>query len=1158
MVTQNRIWTGLVGLAWLAASSGVRAQESRGVITGRVSDVSEAAVVGAEVRTENIKTGVVTVGVTGEGGGFRLPFLIPGVYRVTIEHPGFKKVSVEGIEVRVGETVDLPVRLELGNVTEAVHVTAMAPPLDTATSSVGAVMDHRRLQELPQRGGNPMELTRLTPQVVVLTNLRALKASSPQGTSTISVAGSSRFNTEFQIDGITNTAADTGEGYARVAFIPPASAISEFRMEVSPYDASFGHTSGATVNISTRSGSNELRGDLRYWLRNAALDAPNWFENRNATKPAIYQDNRYGLSAGGPLWIPKTYSGRNRTFWFYAYEGNRWGRPTPTTNTVPTAAQRRGDFSALLEIPQGSRYHIYNPFTTRPATGGRFQRDPFPGNRIPSSLLDRVGQNLVNLYPEPNQAGRADGTNNHFYVDVRRQEYNTHLGRIDHAFSESHRLFFRINDYGWENTQDRFGNPAGRFHTRQARQGLALDDVVVLGPSMVLNLRYGLTFAEFGERRGTQGIDLASLGFSPALIRLVDASRSTVPRVRVGAYAPLSNWNNGDGANTSLTHTFLANLTHVRGSHNLRYGADFRVYRGFGTRTPQMNAPDFNFTAAYTRGPLDNAAASPLGQELAAMLLGVPEGVMELTASYALQDKFWGVFLQNDWRVNSRLTLNLGVRYEYESPITERFDRLVAGYDFVTPNPIEAQARASYALNPIQEIPSAVFRTTGGLQFVKRDGFGRSPFRGERNNLMPRVGLAYRFAADTVLRAGYGMYFDSIGVNRTIARQTGFSQATLIQASLDNGVTYVATNANPLPGGLILPKGASGGLVTSLGQSFSFYDPSLKHGYSQRWSVGIQRMLPGQFLSEVSYVANRGTRLGVERQFNATPARYLSTSPLRDQATINSLTQTFPSPFFGLAPSYARTITRADLLRPYPQFGNLSAVVTDGYSWYHSMQLRGERRMRHGVSLQASYVWSKFMEATEYLNAADARPYESISQWDRPHRITASGIWEIPFGRGRRFGRQMPGAANFLLGDWQLNGIWAVQSGQPLGFGNAIFIGDIKSVALPSGARSVERWFNTDGFNRDSRQQLQFNYRQFPLRFSGVRGDGQRAWDFSLFKTFPLAERIQLQFRAEVYNALNQPSFNNPNTNPTSAAFGSITDTASDARNWQLSLWLKF
>ena len=248
-------------------------------------------------------------------------------------------------------------------------------------------------------------------------------------------------------------------------------------MEVSPYDATFGHTSGATVNISTKSGTNDLHADLRYWFRNSALDAPNWFENRNGTKPAVYQDNRYGVSTGGPLSIPKLYSGRNRTFWFYAYEGNQWGRPTSTTNTVPTLAQRRGDFSALLAIPQGTRYQVYDPASTRAIGGGRFQRDPFAGNILPASRLDAVGLNLVGLFPAPNIEGRNDGSNNHFYVDVRKQNYNTHLGRFDHQFREGHRLFFRIHNYDWRSGQDRFGSPQGRFNTRSARKGLALDDV---------------------------------------------------------------------------------------------------------------------------------------------------------------------------------------------------------------------------------------------------------------------------------------------------------------------------------------------------------------------------------------------------------------------------------------------------------------------------------------------------------------------------------------------------------------------------------------------------------------------------------------------------------------------------------------------------------
>jgi hypothetical protein len=1150
------LWFSVLGP--LVGAAGLLAQESRGVIAGRVVDSSDAAVAGATIRASNADTGIVTTAVSGEDGGFRLPFLIPGIYQITAEYTGFKRVSMDKVEVRVGETLDLPLRMEIGSVAETVEVSGTAPLLESGTASIGTFMDARRLQELPQRGGNPMELARLSPQVVNLTNLRALKASSPSGTSQMAVAGGPRFSTEFQIDGISNTTADLGDGRVRVAFIPPSSAVSEFRMEVSPYDATFGHTPSATVNISTRSGGNEIHGDLRYWFRNSGLDAPNWFENRNGVKPAVYQDNRYGASAGGPVSIPKLYSGRNRTFWFYAYEGNQWGRPTTSTNTVPTLAQRSGDFSALLAIPNGSRYQIYDPLTTRTAAAGRLQRDPIAGNVIPRSRLDAVGLNLVNLYPAANQPGRVDGTNNHFYSDVRKQEYNTHFGRIDHQFREGHRLFFRAHNYDWISGQDRYGLPISRFNTRSSRRGLALDDVLILSPSMILNLRYGLSYGDMGESRETQGTDLTTLGFSKALAGLVDPSLSTVPRVRAGAYSPLAEWNNGDGANSTVTHTFQVNFANTRGAHSLRYGLDARLYRGFGTRIPLANSPDLNYTSAYTRGPLDNSASAAIGQELASMLLGIPDGQMERTATSAFQDRYLAPFLQDDWRVNARLTVNLGLRYEYESPVTERFDRLVAGYDNTVASPIDAAARAAYALNPIPEIAPSAFRSIGGLRFVARDGHGRSPFRGEKDNILVRAGLAYKIANGTVLRAGYGTYYDSIGVFRTVPQQTGFSQATPIQASLDNGLTYIATNANPFPQGLIPVRGASAGLATSLGQGFSFYDPNLKNGYSQRWSLNLQNMLPAQVMIDAAYVANRGTRLAIVREFNAIPNQYLSRSGTRDNAVIGSLLQQFPNPYFGLAPSYTRTITRGNLLRPYPHFGNLSAVVPDGYSWYHSFQFRAERRMRNGVSLQGSYVWSKFMEAIEYLNAADVRPYEVIADNDRPHRLTASGIWEIPIGRGRRFATSAPKFVDLFTGGWQLNGVVAVQSGPPLGFGNSIFNGDIKEIPLSGSNRSVDRWFATEGFVRDASQQLQLNRQQLPLRFSGIRGDGQREWNWSLFKTFPATERVRVQFRAELYNAFNQASFNAPNRNPTSGAFATVTDTQSEAKNWQFSLFVKF
>lgn len=1146
--------------AVLIAMFGVLAfgQESRAVIAGRVTDASEAGIAGVQVKATHVETGIVTSAVSVENGGFRLPFLTPGEYTVTAEFAGFKRVSLDKVEVRVGETLDLPVRLEMGSVSETVEVSGAAPLLETGTASVGTFMDQRRLQELPQRGGNPMELARLAPQVVNLTNLRALKASSPSGTSQMSVAGGRGFSTEFQIDGISNTTSDLGDGRIRVAFVPPSSAVSEFRIEVSPYDATFGHTLGATVNISTKSGTNAIHGDLRYWFRNSALDAPNWFENRNGTKPAIYQDNRYGASAGGPVTIPKVYQGRNRSFWFYAYEGNQWGRPTSASNTVPTLTQRTGDFSALLGIANGSRYQLFNPFSTRAIANGRFQRDPVPNNIIPRNMLDAVGLNLVNLYPVPNQAGRVDGADNHFYSDVRKQEYNTHFGRFDHQFKEGHRMFFRMHNYDWISGQDRYGLAVSRFNTRSNRKGLALDDVMILKPTMILNLRYGLSYGDMGESRETQGIDLGTLGFSKSLTSLLDPARSTVPRVQAGPYSPLAEWGNGDGANSTITHTFQSNLTQSLGAHSVRYGADARVYRGFGTRIPLANSPDLNYSNAFTRGPIDNSPSAAIGQELASMLYGIPDGQMERTATSAFQDKYLGLYVQDDWRVNSRLTLNLGLRYEYETPITERYNRLVSGFDFAATNPIEARARANYAQNPIPEIAPAAFRSLGGLSYVSQGGNGRSPFRGEKDNILVRAGLAYKLARETVVRAGYGTYFDSIGVNRITPQQTGFSQSTPIQASLDNGLSFVASNANPFPQGLIPVRGAEGGLSTSLGQGFSFYDPNLKNGYSQRWSFNLQHMLPAQFLVEAAYIGSRGTRLSISREFNAVPNAILSRSGSRDNTLIGSLSQQFPNPFFGLAPSYPRTITRANLLRPYPHFGSLSAIVPEGYSWYHSLQLRTERRMKNGISFQASYVWSKYMEAVDFLNAGDDRLSRVLSDSDRPHRISASGIWEIPLGRGRRFASSMSRKTDLVAGGWQLNGVAIAQSGPPLGFGNAILLTDLNSIRLSGEQRSVERWFATEGFVRDASRQLQSNLRQTPLRFGQVRGDGQRAWDWSLFKTFTVTERVRVQFRAEIYNSFNQASFAAPNRTPTSGAFGTVTDTQSEAKNWQFSLFVKF
>ncbi len=1135
------------------------AQDPRGNLVGTVTDASGAVVPGVEVNAIKVDTGVAAGSVTNDAGKFTIRFLRPGVYRLVASKTGFKTYSQENLAVRIDDTLDITIRLEVGSIAETVEVRAGASLLETASSTVGQVMDERRMLELPQKGGNPLELQRLVPGLVNLTNLRTMKSSSPSGTSGVSVNGTGTNTTLFNIDGVSNSTNDGGGGKLRVAYIPPSSAIDGFKMESNPYDASVGHVYGPVINMSTKGGTNDIHGSLYYWAKNSAFDAMNFFSNKAGLSKLVYQDHRYGVSAGGPVVLPRLYNGHNKTFFFFAWEQNRWALPAATDqfSTVPTAAQRGGDFSALLAV--GNQYQIYNPFTTRPAASGRYQRDPYPGNIIPKSQLSATGASLAGIWPLPNQAGTRDGQNNFYYPDVRKQRNDSEMGRVDHAFSPNNRLFLRLNHYFYEDPKNALGILATKRLTNHFKRGVALDDVIVLGPSVILNLRYGVTSAEYLERRVTQGTDLTTLGFSQALAKLIDPKLATVPHVKAGSYTALAEWDNGDGGNTALTHSWLADFTKLRGSHSFRFGTDVRLLRVFGNRYPGALSPDLLFTSTYTRGPLDNASTAPIGQELATMLLGIPEGNMTTAASYAAQDKYFGVYLQDDFKATPKLTLNLGLRYEKNWPVTERFNRLVAVYDATSPSPVEAQARVNYAKNPIAELPATAFSARGGLTWVNQNGWGRSPYEANRGQWLPRIGLAYQVNASTVLRSGYGIYFDTLGVDRFIPIQIGFSQATPIQASRDSGVTYISTLANPFPSGLLAPLGASGGPATNLGQGLEAFDSKLKPAYSQRWSVGLQRSLPGQYLLDVSYVANRSTNIGAARQSNSTPARYLSTLPTRDQKTIDYLTAQSPNPFYGLNSVYSAQIARANLLRPYPQFGDLSISQPVGYSWYHSLQVRGERRFSQGYTLQIGYTYSKFMQATEFLNPTDPAPYRVVSDMDRPHVFTLSGLWEIPVGRGRRLGASLPSPVDFILGGWQFSGTVVRQAGAPLAFSNIIFNGSLKDISLPKDKRNADRWFNTDaGFEKNSKLQLANNIRGFPIRLSGARSDGQSTWNFSLLKNYRIWERLNAQFRIEAYNAWNHSSFDTPNRTPTNTAFGTITNTVSEPRGFQFALKIAF
>jgi hypothetical protein len=1153
-------------VAVIALPAAVATQESRGTITGTVLDSSRGVLPGATVTITNVAMGTDVTVVTNDVGFFQAPYLLPGAYRLTAEMQGFKRLVHEGVDVRVGDRLQLELVLELGGSVEEVTVTAATPLLDTTGASLGQVVDARRVAELPTPHGDPFALIGLAAGVSFRGSARLDRPFEPTHIVGYSMNGTRSNRSDITIDGMPSTStANAGEVIA--SFVPPQDLVQEFKVQTATFDASFGNTEGGVTNLSLRSGTNQFRGTAYLVKTPAKLFANDFFANANDIPLPEFRYTRWSGTAGGPVVLPGMYNGRQRTFFMYGYESIPEARPRNNgVPTVPTERMRTGDFSELLAL--GPQYQIYNPFTRRAVAGGRFQQDPFPGNIIPQELISPIARGLLEYVPLPKTVGQADGTSNFQQPELKEQtEYGSHTIRVDHNLTPKQRMYGRVSWYDRDSNYNNYFNNIATgeqfgFYSRQ----VALDHVYTLNGTTVLNVRYGYDrFTRATDSNpGNHGFDLTSVGFPSRYNDMIPSDLRRFPRLNITGYQGTAF---GGFNRPTETQSFIATVNKSAGAHSLRTGTEFRRYRETNRNFANDQTGTFNFDSTWTRGPLDNSAAAPgqLGQSFASFLLGLPSsGSIFVPADYDERSTTWGVFVQDDWRIGSRLTVNLGLRYELETPMTELQNRSVRGFDAGAVQPMEAAARAAYAANPTPEVPVSAFQVRGGLTFPGVDGEARGLYRTPKDNLMPRLGFAYQVTDRTVLRGGYGMFYGFLGQRRGDVISSGFSQSTPLLVSLDNGLTFVETLANPFQGGIEQPVGAALGIQTFLGQSITFFDPKPRSPRMQRWQVGLQRELPGGWLAEATYVGNYGSQIQTARNLNATPLEFLSTSPERDTARINYLGAQVPNPFVGLMPPTAgaafrgATIARERLLRPYPQFDSVNTTTNEGESWYHALQLGLERRFARGFTLGTNYTFSRFEQATEFLNANDPSPTRVISDQDSPHRLSVSGILELPFGERRQFGRNAPLVVSKIISGWQISGIYAYQSGVPIGFGNVIFTGNPDDIALGSG-QSVARWFNVDaGFNRVAAQQLASNVRTFPLRLDSVRTDPVNNVDLSLIKNTGLGNGKTVQLRFEALNAFNHPLLPGPNTNPTAVAFGTISASTQANYSRRVQLMVKF
>ena len=1121
-------------------------QEFRASIVGRVSDPSGAVVPNAQVTATNLDTSVAVRTQTTGTGDYVITALQPGNYRLEVELTGFKKYVREGITLNIQERPAIDVTLEAGEVSTSVTVSAEASQLEVSNASRGELISGKVLVDLPLNGRNAFALASLAPGVANTARGQAstfLRPTANNGISSMALSGGLPRQNEVLLDGVPNTGSD-----GLIQFVPSVDAAQEFKVQTNSFDAEFGRFTGGVINAMIKSGTNDLHGAAFWFIRNSAFNARDPF----AAQIPQFGYNLYGFSAGGPVVLPKLYDGRNKTFWFFNYEGSREGVPRAFVSTVPTALQRQGDFSETrvrLANGQPGPVTIYDPATTA-QSGGTWNRQAFPGNRIPSNRWDPVARNLINLYPLPNAPGDPiTGANNFMATFKDTTGDDGWVMKIDHRFSDRHAIFGRFSTRSWFVTRaGNFRNEVtGDRETRDA-PGFAFDDTYTISPTAILNIRYGFTRFFVNARADNLGTDMVALGFPASYANSVGVA--AIPQISVSGFTTMSGANKLNRS-AEDTHTLRGGLTKIFGRQTFKFGAEGRLLRSNTGSRGSAAAGSFSFDTVFTRGPNPQVANVQSGFGLASFLLGLGSGgSLADNAATADQMPYYGFYIQDDIRVNRKLTLNLGLRYEWEGGYTERYDRLNRGFDTATELPIAAEARARYAQNPIAQVSPANFQVRGGLLFAGVGGQPGSLANIDRNNWAPRIGAAFQLDPKTVLRAGYGIFYGASTLSGEA--RNGFSVTTPFVGTIDGSLTPVNRLSNPFPNGFNQPVGAADGLMTLTGQGVGFTDPNRRQPMAQQYQVGIQREFGWNMLGEVAYVGANTRDVAVDWQRNAIPAAVRDEAEQVFRATgRNILNDSVPNPFRGLITGGSLTganTTRGQLSRPFPQFTGVSSGASPlGRIWYDSMQAKLTKRLSHGITLIGAFTWMKQIDQVRFLNEQDTELVREISEFDYDKRFSMSGTYELPFGRGRAFLTNATGITRVLLDGWQFNAVYTAQGGVPLTVGGAQSVG--RSAKIDDS--TVGRWFDTSAFRQ--LQTLEMNGTQ---RLPDVRSAGKNNWDISLFKTTAITEQVRLQFRVESFNSFNRPEWSSPGTGFGSPNFGVVTSTNTFARQFQFGLKL--
>jgi hypothetical protein len=1154
------------------------AQDFRATISGVVTDQSGAAIPGAKVKVTQNNTNEAKEIQTNQDGYFSIPFLQPSTYHVEVTAEGFQKLRRENLSLAVAEKLDLPFKLQVGQMSQEVTVSAeITEVLQTADAGNGLSFDSLMTSEYALNGRQVYMLLDLTPGV--LFGQEEFGATGYSGTRGWDV------NDNFAMNGgvkgtnmfTLNGAPITQTGMFQLA--PNVDAIQEFKVSTNQYDASVGRTGGGAVNTMIKSGSNQWHGTLFNFMRNTLLDA-NFTQNNAVGAPRGKRiTNQFGGTLGGKI-------RKDKDFIFVSFEGFRERVPFPTVSDVPTLDVRGGQNFAAHGI------NIYDPLTVHPCVSGKepgltgncdssgYIRDAFPNMAVPLSRQNPIGQKLLSYFPAPNYIGDADNFVNS--GNTGKYRYDQPMARWDRVIDSNNRLYTLVTfQTGTEYRNQGVSGPAayGNMHTWRKNFNIITSWTRVLGPSAIFDLRasFGRFWQQFPNTDKESGVTAETLGMT-GMIHAPTSTSTNPPRIQIANYT--NTWGNDANMQTFRAEnvTNLApSVVITSGTKTLKFGVDM-VYNGraqadIGLANGSLN---FNRWSTWRYSKRTSALNATDGSGIADLLLGSPgAGQIDWNDTYYRTWPYLGFYVQDDWKVRRNLTLNIGLRWDVQFPWVERWNRANSGFDYNSVNPLSDQIlarwrdlktaydKANPTRYPYPDPPKAIL---GGKTFVDPNG-NRRIYNFDWSNIQPRFGLAWQIGRKTVLRTGFGM------VHRTpsqFGQTDGFSQTTNYTRSLDGDIfpsakaTGPYSLQNPFPDGISAPTGSALGLLTNVGNAMTYSSRNRPIPRTFQYSFGLQRRIFWDARLNASYVGSYTNHEAVPINTDYWPYEF-------NQAAFgtNSIGNTsLQNPFYGIVPSNrtrgsSTTIARQELFRAYPLFANITNDINPwGWYRYDSLQLSldkrfsGNRSFVGGLTLVFSYTFSKNLQQMNYLNTWNfnhEKPVKELVSYDKPQNLSVSGVWDLPMGKGRRFLIDTNKVVDGVLGGWTMNWAYKYSSGNPIGGINAVNTCGYLLVD----DQQLNRWYNND--KSCWKGNPSYTIRSVEDRYAWLRQMEISTMNLALAKTFRMTERFSFQLRGEAFNLQNRPIYRPPVSTYTDARFGIHSiEQQNFPRNVQVSLKLKF